>query len=148
MCCRNHTEKYPGDQSRRFRCICAGCVLVATHFQLENYKMEIQALCIISKLIRNVDIPYWYSLITLCSRGWRCNLFSHLSTCLEPLFVAMTKTHVIAASKEAFYVWQYRLDLQTSHMWKAKRERKERWVGFRCSQNLSSWLALIVDHVL
>lgn len=38
----------------------------------------------------------------------------------------MTKTHVIAASKEAFYVWQYRLELQMSHMWKAKKERKER----------------------
>ncbi|TNM95918.1 hypothetical protein fugu_017001 [Takifugu bimaculatus] len=45
---------------------------------------------------------------------------------IEPLFVTMTKTHVIAASKEAFYVWQYRLDLQISQMWKAKREKKER----------------------
>uniref|UniRef100_H3CMI1 WD repeat-containing protein 35 n=1 Tax=Tetraodon nigroviridis TaxID=99883 RepID=H3CMI1_TETNG len=45
---------------------------------------------------------------------------------IEPLFVTMTKTHVIAASKEAFYVWQYRLDLQMSQMWKAKKERKER----------------------
>lgn len=64
--------------------------------------------------------------MTLYCRGWRSNQFSHLSACLEPLFVAMTKTHVIAASKEAFYVWQYRLDLQISQMWKAKRERKER----------------------
>lgn len=38
----------------------------------------------------------------------------------------MTKMHVIAASKEAFYVWQYRLDLHISQMWKAKREKKER----------------------
>ncbi|KAF4016576.1 hypothetical protein G4228_007779, partial [Cervus hanglu yarkandensis] len=28
---------------------------------------------------------------------------------LVPLFVTMTKTHVIAASKEAFYIWQYRV---------------------------------------
>uniref|UniRef100_A0A3P9HAW2 WD repeat-containing protein 35 n=1 Tax=Oryzias latipes TaxID=8090 RepID=A0A3P9HAW2_ORYLA len=28
---------------------------------------------------------------------------------IEPLFVTMTKTHVIAASKEAFYLWQYRV---------------------------------------
>uniref|UniRef100_A0A3B3BS72 WD repeat-containing protein 35 n=1 Tax=Oryzias melastigma TaxID=30732 RepID=A0A3B3BS72_ORYME len=29
--------------------------------------------------------------------------------CPEPLFVTMTKTHVVAASKEAFYLWQYRV---------------------------------------
>uniref|UniRef100_A0A9J8C423 WD repeat domain 35 n=1 Tax=Cyprinus carpio carpio TaxID=630221 RepID=A0A9J8C423_CYPCA len=28
---------------------------------------------------------------------------------IYPLFVTMTKTHVIVASKEAFYVWQYRV---------------------------------------
>uniref|UniRef100_A0A3B3BQS7 WD repeat-containing protein 35 n=1 Tax=Oryzias melastigma TaxID=30732 RepID=A0A3B3BQS7_ORYME len=28
---------------------------------------------------------------------------------IEPLFVTMTKTHVVAASKEAFYLWQYRV---------------------------------------
>ncbi|MBZ3891275.1 WD repeat-containing protein 35, partial [Sciurus carolinensis] len=28
---------------------------------------------------------------------------------IVPLFVTMTKTHVIAASKEAFYIWQYRV---------------------------------------
>ncbi|XP_032877389.1 WD repeat-containing protein 35 isoform X1 [Amblyraja radiata] len=28
---------------------------------------------------------------------------------IDPLFVTMTKTHVIVASKEAFYIWQYRV---------------------------------------
>uniref|UniRef100_A0A3Q2CBS3 WD repeat-containing protein 35 n=1 Tax=Cyprinodon variegatus TaxID=28743 RepID=A0A3Q2CBS3_CYPVA len=28
---------------------------------------------------------------------------------IDPLFVTMTRTHVIAASKEAFYLWQYRV---------------------------------------
>lgn len=25
----------------------------------------------------------------------------------EPLFVTITKTHIIAASREAFYIWQF-----------------------------------------
>ncbi|XP_062892582.1 WD repeat-containing protein 35 isoform X2 [Mobula hypostoma] len=28
---------------------------------------------------------------------------------IDPLYVTMTKTHVIVASKEAFYIWQYRV---------------------------------------
>ena len=27
---------------------------------------------------------------------------------LDPMYVTMTKTHIIAASKEAFYVWQFK----------------------------------------
>ena len=49
---------------------------------------------------------------------------------LEPLFVAMTRSHVIASSKEAFYSWQYRspkkltaLELQTHSKRKDVRER-------------------------
>ena len=49
---------------------------------------------------------------------------------VEPLFVAMTRSHVIASSKEAFYSWQYRspkkltaLELQTHSKRKDVRER-------------------------
>lgn len=49
---------------------------------------------------------------------------------LEPLYVAMTRSHVIASSKEAFYSWQYRspkkltaLELQTHSKRKDVRER-------------------------
>ncbi|RMX47135.1 hypothetical protein pdam_00018680 [Pocillopora damicornis] len=48
---------------------------------------------------------------------------------IEPLFVAMTRSHVIASSKEAFYSWQYRspkkltaLELQTHAKRKDVRE--------------------------
>ena len=48
----------------------------------------------------------------------------------EPLFVAMTRSHVIASSKEAFYSWQYRspkkltaLEMQTHSKRKDVRER-------------------------
>ena len=27
---------------------------------------------------------------------------------IEPAFVTMTKTHIVAASKEAFYTWQFK----------------------------------------
>ena len=27
---------------------------------------------------------------------------------IDPTYVAMTKTHIVAASKEAFYVWQFK----------------------------------------
>ena len=27
---------------------------------------------------------------------------------LDPMYVSMTKTHIVAASKEAFYVWQFK----------------------------------------
>ncbi|NXQ88879.1 WDR35 protein, partial [Nyctibius grandis] len=46
---------------------------------------------------------------------------------IGPLFVTMTKTHVIAASKEAFYVWQYRLaqKLTAMEINQVARTRKE-----------------------
>ncbi|XP_016132225.1 WD repeat-containing protein 35 [Sinocyclocheilus grahami] len=50
---------------------------------------------------------------------------------IEPLFVTMTKTHVIAASKEAFYVWQYRVAkkltaLEINQVAKTRKEGRER----------------------
>lgn len=45
----------------------------------------------------------------------------------EPLFVAMTKSYVIAASKEAFYTWQYRSPKKlTSHEIQASRRKDVR----------------------
>ncbi|XP_036118510.1 WD repeat-containing protein 35 isoform X2 [Molossus molossus] len=50
---------------------------------------------------------------------------------IVPLFVAMTKTHVIAASKEAFYIWQYRVAkkltaLEINQMTRSRKEGRER----------------------
>ncbi|XP_036431101.1 LOW QUALITY PROTEIN: WD repeat-containing protein 35 [Colossoma macropomum] len=50
---------------------------------------------------------------------------------LDPLFVTMTKTHVIAASKEAFYAWQYRVAkkltaLEINQVAKTRKEGRER----------------------
>lgn len=46
---------------------------------------------------------------------------------IEPLFVAMTKSYVIAASKEAFYTWQYRSPKKlTSHEIQASRRKDVR----------------------
>uniref|UniRef100_G1NVK7 WD repeat domain 35 n=1 Tax=Myotis lucifugus TaxID=59463 RepID=G1NVK7_MYOLU len=50
---------------------------------------------------------------------------------IVPLFVAMTKTHVIAASKEAFYIWQYRVSkkltaLEINQMTRSRKEGRER----------------------
>ncbi|XP_033861234.1 WD repeat-containing protein 35 isoform X1 [Acipenser ruthenus] len=46
---------------------------------------------------------------------------------IDPLFVTMTKTHVIAASKEAFYTWQYRVakKLTAMEINQVSRTRKE-----------------------
>ncbi|KAH0520873.1 WD repeat-containing protein 35 [Microtus ochrogaster] len=49
---------------------------------------------------------------------------------LVPLFVAMTKTHVIAASKEAFYTWQYRVAkkltaLEINQITRSRKEGRE-----------------------
>nr|XP_006001165.1 PREDICTED: WD repeat-containing protein 35 isoform X1 [Latimeria chalumnae] len=46
---------------------------------------------------------------------------------IEPLFVTMTRTHVIAASKEAFYIWQYRVakKLTAMEINQVSRTRKE-----------------------
>ncbi|XP_067559737.1 WD repeat-containing protein 35 isoform X5 [Pseudorca crassidens] len=50
---------------------------------------------------------------------------------LVPLFVTMTKTHVIAASKEAFYTWQYRVAkkltaLEINQITRSRKEGRER----------------------
>ncbi|XP_010877761.2 WD repeat-containing protein 35 isoform X1 [Esox lucius] len=46
---------------------------------------------------------------------------------IDPLFVTMTKTHVVAASKEAFYTWQYRVakKLTAMEINQVARTRKE-----------------------
>ncbi|KAG8538415.1 hypothetical protein GDO81_022690, partial [Engystomops pustulosus] len=48
-----------------------------------------------------------------------------------PMFVTMTKTHVIAASKEAFYVWQYRVAkkltaMEINQLLRTRKEGRER----------------------
>ncbi|XP_061599596.1 WD repeat-containing protein 35 [Cololabis saira] len=50
---------------------------------------------------------------------------------IEPIFVTITKTHVITASKEAFYLWQYRVAkkltaLEINQVTRTKRGGKER----------------------
>ncbi|KAG8124302.1 hypothetical protein E2320_019640 [Naja naja] len=50
---------------------------------------------------------------------------------IAPLFVTMTKTQVIAASKEAFYIWQYRVDkkltaMEINQVARTRKEGKER----------------------
>ncbi|KAM3595435.1 uncharacterized protein V6R79_023511 [Siganus canaliculatus] len=50
---------------------------------------------------------------------------------IEPLYVTMTRTHVIAACKEAFYLWQYRVAkkltaLEINQVTRTKKEGRER----------------------
>ncbi|XP_072314070.1 WD repeat-containing protein 35 [Eucyclogobius newberryi] len=50
---------------------------------------------------------------------------------IKPLYITMTKTHVIAASKEAFYLWQYRVAkkltaLEINQVTRTKKEGRER----------------------
>ncbi|XP_063039587.1 WD repeat-containing protein 35 isoform X2 [Engraulis encrasicolus] len=50
---------------------------------------------------------------------------------IDPLFVTMTKTHVIAASKEAFYTWQYRVAkkltaMEINQVAKTRKDGRER----------------------
>ncbi|XP_039604109.1 WD repeat-containing protein 35 isoform X1 [Polypterus senegalus] len=50
---------------------------------------------------------------------------------IDPQFVTITKTHVIAASKEAFYTWQYRVAkkltaLEINQVAKTRKEGRER----------------------
>ncbi|XP_030213023.1 WD repeat-containing protein 35 isoform X1 [Gadus morhua] len=50
---------------------------------------------------------------------------------IDPLYVTMTKTHVIAASKEAFYTWQYRVAkkltaLEINQVTRTRKEGRER----------------------
>ncbi|KAK5614379.1 WD repeat-containing protein 35 [Crenichthys baileyi] len=59
---------------------------------------------------------------------------------IEPLFVTMTRTHVIAASKEAFYLWQYRVAkkltaLEINQVTRAKKGGRERF--YHIDSNLS-----------
>ena len=67
---------------------------------------------------------------------------------LDPLFVTMTKTHVITASKEAFYTWQYRVAkkltaLEINQVSRTRKEGRERCVcvGGRPFKNLVVVLA-------
>ncbi|XP_037550969.1 WD repeat-containing protein 35 [Nematolebias whitei] len=51
---------------------------------------------------------------------------------IDPLFVTMTKTHVIAASKDVFYMWQYRVAkkltaLEINQVTKTKKAWRERF---------------------
>ncbi|XP_014880657.1 WD repeat-containing protein 35-like [Poecilia latipinna] len=51
---------------------------------------------------------------------------------IEPLFVTMTRTHVITASKEAFYLWQYRVAkkltaLEINQVTRTKKGGRERF---------------------
>lgn len=51
----------------------------------------------------------------------------------EPLFVAMTKSYVVAASKEAFYTWQYRSPKKlTSHEMQTTRRKDVRERYYYC----------------
>ena len=50
---------------------------------------------------------------------------------VEPLYVCMTAGHVVAASKEAFYIWQYKnvkkfSTLEVSHNIQRKRDGMEK----------------------
>lgn len=67
----------------------------------------------------------WHSIVSNSEREKKYDiLFSEITqffskpTLLytEPLFVALTKTHVIAASKEAFYVWQFKTPTKLTAM--------------------------------
>ena len=69
----------------------------------------------------------WRETVKFSTCSW---LTVHLFCFIEPLFVAMTRSHVIASSREAFYSWQYRspkkltaLELQTHSKRKDIRER-------------------------
>uniref|UniRef100_A0A452QVN2 WD repeat-containing protein 35 n=1 Tax=Ursus americanus TaxID=9643 RepID=A0A452QVN2_URSAM len=69
----------------------------------------------------------------LCSTNilCNCNLIVLMLFLIVPLFVAMTKTHVIAASKEAFYTWQYRVAkkltaLEINQITRSRKEGRER----------------------
>ncbi|XP_068194364.1 WD repeat-containing protein 35 isoform X1 [Antennarius striatus] len=58
----------------------------------------------------------------------------------EPLFVTMTKTHVIAASKEAFLLWQYRVAnkltaMEINQTTRTKKDGRER--VYHIDSNLS-----------
>ena len=63
------------------------------------------------------------------------NLIVLMFSLIVPLFVTMTKTHVIAASKEAFYTWQYRVAkkltaLEINQIMWSRKEGRERYIFF------------------
>lgn len=69
--------------------------------------------------------------VKLIHSSWSFTIFCSLFAATDPLFVTMTKTHVIAASKEAFYVWQYRVAkkltaLEINQVAKTRKEGRER----------------------
>uniref|UniRef100_A0A667ZDW6 WD repeat-containing protein 35 n=1 Tax=Myripristis murdjan TaxID=586833 RepID=A0A667ZDW6_9TELE len=64
---------------------------------------------------------------------------------IDPLFVTMTKTHVIAASKEAFYTWQYRVAkkltaLEINQVTRTRKEGRERC----CCLVIILWLFTLI----
>ena len=68
---------------------------------------------------------------TFCDSN--CNQIVFLFFLIVPLFVTMTKTHVIAASKEAFYIWQYRVAkkltaLEINQITRSRKEGRERYI--------------------
>ncbi|XP_048590308.1 WD repeat-containing protein 35-like isoform X2 [Nematostella vectensis] len=70
---------------------------------------------------------------------------------LEPLFVAMTRSHVIAASKEAFYTWQYRSPkkLTALEMQVPSRRKDVRESGTEepSSSNMPAYSSLRMFHI-
>ena len=80
-----------------------------------------------------------------------CVSITLLSIVLEPLFVTMSKTFAIAASKEAFISWQYRspkkltsLDL-TTNVFRKENATREKYVGFFLSLSVELF-AMTVDQ--
>lgn len=79
-------------------------------------------------MITEVLLQHKHSVI-LCN----CNLIVFMFFLIVPLFVAMNKTHVIAASKEAFYIWQYRVAkkltaLEINQITRSRKEGRERYI--------------------
>lgn len=64
---------------------------------------------------------------------------------IEPMYVTMTRTHIIAASREAFYTWQFRnmKSLASLEVSGKRKAGSEKWVG-SLSLSLSHSLYLYV----
>uniref|UniRef100_A0A8C3LWV4 WD repeat-containing protein 35 n=1 Tax=Chrysolophus pictus TaxID=9089 RepID=A0A8C3LWV4_CHRPC len=91
-------------------------------------------------------VKYVKSLISITTYGDFCVLATkadedqpqvrisfHLDFITGPLFVTMTRTHVIAASKEAFYIWQYRVAkkltaMEINQVARTRKEGRERFI--------------------
>uniref|UniRef100_F6XA62 WD repeat-containing protein 35 n=1 Tax=Xenopus tropicalis TaxID=8364 RepID=F6XA62_XENTR len=68
---------------------------------------------------------------------------------IVPMFVTMTKTHVIAASKEAFYIWQYRVAkkltaMEINQVSRTRKEGRERI--FHIDDNPSGSVEGLMDY--